>query len=82
LIQALLDDLRFIDGAGNLFGARIVRTSHFDRWGIAYWPHGIDHPSESERGQFGNVALFGGNPFCDEAYSTLLTQPHLVSAFL
>jgi hypothetical protein len=47
-----------------------------------YWPHGIDHPPESERGQFGNVALFGGNPFCDEAYSTLLTQPHLVSAFL
>ena len=118
-IQALLDDPRFIDGAGNLFGAQIVRPQSlvlnvmgpmasgyrhvdaptyrgfsakvplwfpvvmgvsglFDRWAVRvagaltwfydgtdgayeYWPQGIDHPSASERGPFGNVALFGDN---------------------
>ena len=118
-IRVLLDDPRFIDGAGKLFGAEIIRpqslvvnvmgpmqTGHrhvdvptyrglsakvpiwfpmvmgvsglFDRWAVRvagaltwfydgtdgeyeYWPQGIDHRSECERGPFGNVALFGDN---------------------
>jgi hypothetical protein len=118
-IQALIDDPRFIEGAGNLFGAKVIRpqalvvnvmgpmaagfrhvdlptyrgisprtplwfpmvmgvSGLFERWAVRvagaltwfydgtdgeyeYWPHGIDQPSESERGPFGNVALFGDN---------------------
>jgi hypothetical protein len=118
-IQALIDDALFIEGAGKLFGARIIRpqalvvnvmgptaagyrhvdvptyrgispkaplwfptvmgvSGLFERWAVRvagaltwfydgtdgayeYWPHGIDQPSESERGPFGNVALFGDN---------------------
>ncbi|MGA9673742.1 MAG: hypothetical protein WBR28_00300 [Mycobacterium sp.] len=118
-IQALIDDPRFIEGAGNLFGAKVIRpqalvvnvmgpmaagyrhvdlptyrgipprtplwfpmvmgvSGLFERWAVRvagaltwfydgadgeyeYWPRGIDQPSESERGPFGNVALFGDN---------------------
>ncbi len=118
-IQALTDDPMFIEGAGNLFGAKVVRpqalvvnvmgpmaagyrhvdlptyrgistktplwfpmvmgvSGLFERWAVRvagaltwfydgtdgeyeYWPRGIDQPSESERGPFGNVALFGDN---------------------
>jgi hypothetical protein len=118
-IRVLLDDQRFIDAAGKLFGARVIRPQSlvvnvmgpmeagyrhvdvpsyrgfsakipiwfpmvmgvsglFDRWAVRvagaltwfydgsggeyeYWPQGIDHPSECERGPFGNVALFGDN---------------------
>ncbi|MGO9694624.1 MAG: hypothetical protein ACLPYO_12755 [Mycobacterium sp.] len=118
-IRALIDDPLFIEGAGKLFGARIVRpqalvvnvmgpmaagyrhvdlptyrgispktplwfpmvmgvSGLFERWAVRvagaltwfydgtdgeyeYWPQGIDHPSEAERGPFGNVALFGDN---------------------
>jgi hypothetical protein len=117
--KALLEDQRFIEGARELFGARVVRPQSlivnvmgpmdaghrhvdvpsyrgfspkvplwfpmvmgvsglFDRWAVRvagaltwfyegsdgeyeYWPRGIDHPSECERGPFGNVALFGDN---------------------
>ncbi len=118
-IQALINDPVFIEGAGKLFGARVVRpqalvvnvvgpmaagyrhadlptyrgippktplwfpmvmgvSGLFERWAVRvagaltwfydgtggeyeYWPHGIDQPSEAERGPFGNVALFGDN---------------------
>jgi len=118
-IQALIDDPRFIEGAGNLFGAKVIRpqalvvnvmgpmatgyrhvdlptyrgisprtplwfpmvmgvSGLFERWAVRvagaltwfydgadgeyeYWPRGVDQPSESERGPFGNVALFGDN---------------------
>jgi len=118
-IRELIDDPLFIEGAGKLFGARIVRpqalvvnvmgpmaagyrhvdlptyrgispktplwfpmvmgvSGLFERWAVRvagaltwfydgtdgeyeYWPQGIDHPSEAERGPFGNVALFGDN---------------------
>lgn len=118
-IQELIDDQRFIEGAGNLFGAKVIRpqalvvnvmgpmaagyrhvdlptyrgisprtplwfpmvmgvSGLFERWAVRvagaltwfydgadgeyeYWPRGIDQPSESERGPFGNVALFGDN---------------------
>jgi hypothetical protein len=117
--KALLEDQRFIEGARELFGAKVVRPQSlivnvmgpmdaghrhvdvpsyrglspklplwfpmvmgvsglFDRWAVRvagaltwfyqgsdgeyeYWPRGIDHPSECERGPFGNVALFGDN---------------------
>ncbi|BBZ37868.1 hypothetical protein [Mycobacterium conspicuum] len=118
-IHALIHDPRFIEGAGNLFGAKVIRPQRlvvnvmgpmaagyrhvdlptyrgispeiplwfpmvmgvsglFERWAVRvagaltwfydgtdgeyeYWPRGIDQPSESERGPFGNVALFGDN---------------------
>jgi hypothetical protein len=118
-IQALIDDPLFIEGAGKLFEAKIIRpqalvvnvmgpmaagyrhvdlptyrgippktplwfpmvmgvSGLFERWAVRvagaltwfydgtdgeyeYWPQGIDHPSDAERGPFGNVALFGDN---------------------
>ena len=118
-VQALIDDPTFIEGAGNLFAAKVVRpqalvvnvmgpmpagyrhvdlptyrglspkiplwfpmvmgvSGLFERWAVRvagaltwfydgtdgeyeYWPRGIDQPSESEAGPFGNVALFGDN---------------------
>jgi hypothetical protein len=118
-IQALIDDPLFIQGAGKLFEAKIIRpqalvvnvmgpmaagyrhvdlptyrgippktplwfpmvmgvSGLFERWAVRvagaltwfydgtdgeyeYWPQGIDHPSDAERGPFGNVALFGDN---------------------
>jgi hypothetical protein len=118
-IQALIADPLFIEGAGKLFDAKIIRpqalvvnvmgpmaagyrhvdlptyrgippktplwfpmvmgvSGLFERWAVRvagaltwfydgtdgeyeYWPRGIDHPSESERGPFENVALFGDN---------------------
>jgi hypothetical protein len=118
-VQALINDPLFIDGAGKLFDAKVVRpealvvnvmgpmaagyrhvdlptyrglspktplwfpmvmgvSGLFERWAVRvagaltwfydgtdgeyeYWPRGIDHPSKSERGPFGNVALFGDN---------------------
>ena len=117
--KALLEDDCFIDAAGQLFSAKVVRPQSltvnvmgpmeaghrhvdvpsyrgfsqkvpiwfpmvmgvsglFDRWAVRvagaltwfydgsdgeyeYWPQGIDHPSECERGPFGNTALFGDN---------------------
>lgn len=118
-IQAMINDPAFVEGAGKLFGARVVRpqalvvnvmgpmaagyrhadlptyrgiaaktplwfpmvmgvSGLFERWAVRvagaltwfydgtggeyeYWPHGVHRPSESERGPFGNVALFGDN---------------------
>jgi hypothetical protein len=119
-IETLLDEQRFIEAAGRLFDAQVVRPQSltvnvmgpmdtgarhfdvptyrglpaaktpvwlpmmmgvsglFDRWAVRvagvltwfyegtdgeyeYWPYGIEHPSESERGPFGNVAVVGDN---------------------
>ncbi|MGO9158497.1 hypothetical protein [Mycobacterium sp.] len=116
-IQAPIDDPLFNEGAGKLFGAKIIQalvvnvmgpmaagyrhvdlptyrgispktplwfpkvmgvSGLFERWAVRvagalswfydgtdgeyeYSPRGIDHPSECERGPFGNVALFGDN---------------------
>jgi hypothetical protein len=119
-IEALIPDPRFIDAAGRLFDAKLVRPQSltvnvmapmdvgarhfdtptyrglpaattpiwlamnmgvsglFDRWAIRvagvltwfyegtggeyeYWPHGLERPSERERGPFGNTAIVGDN---------------------
>ena len=55
-------------GVSGLFDRWAVRVAGALTWfydgtdgEYEYWPHGIDHPSESERGPFGNLALFGDN---------------------
>ena len=55
-------------GVSGLFDRWTVRVAGALTWfydgtdgEYEYWPQGIDHPSESERGPFGNVALFGDN---------------------
>src|SRR5208283_4253718 len=55
-------------GVSGLFERWAVRVAGALTWfydgtdgEYEYWPQGIDHPSEAERGPFGNVALFGDN---------------------
>lgn len=57
-----------IMGVSGLFERWAVRVAGVITWFYGgsdgeyeYWPYGIDHPSESERGPFGNVAIVGDN---------------------
>jgi hypothetical protein len=133
-IRALIDDPRFIEGAGKLFGAKVIRpqalvvnvmgpmaagyrhvdlptyrgispktplwfpmvmgvSGLFERWAVRvagaltwfydgtdgeyeYWPRGIEQPSESECGPFGNVALFGDNDLMFHQVGTIGDARH------
>lgn len=55
-------------GVSGLFERWAVRVAGALTWFYGgtdgeyeYWPRGIDQPSESEHGPFGNIALFGDN---------------------
>ena len=133
-IRALIDDPLFIEEAGKLFEAKVIRpqalvvnvmgpmaagyrhgdlptyrgispktplwfpmvmgvSGLFERWAVRvagaltwfydgtdgeyeYWPRGIGHPSESERGPFGNVALFGDNDLMFHQVGTIGNAQH------
>jgi len=133
-IRAVIDDPLFIEEAGKLFGAKVIRpqalvvnvmgpmaagyrhvdlptyrgispktplwfpmvmgvSGLFERWAVRvagaltwfydgtdgeyeYWPRGIGHPSESERGPFGNVALFGDNDLMFHQVGTIGNAQH------